>query len=240
MPVLQIGQTSIPYTVRYSSRTKRQRIVVTPEVVEVVAPTDTPQEQIAAFLDNKRRWLFNAVEDCRPKNPPTIPQHYVSGAKVMYRGRRLMLQIEEADVERVTITCKSRFHIQVPRHVTGDARQEAIEQAFVDWKRDRARLDIEHFARVYARKLGVKPRDVKLSEQKRVWGTCDKDGTIRINWQLIHAPLAVLEYVVAHELVHLLHRHHGDAFWEALSRVMPDWRERKASLESWEPGLVSS
>ncbi|MEW6496401.1 MAG: type I restriction endonuclease, partial [Cyanobacteriota bacterium] len=72
------------------------------------------------------------------------------------------------------------------------------------------------------------------------WGTCDKDGTIRINWQLIHAPLAVLEYVVAHELVHLLHRHHGDTFWETLGSVMPDWRERKASLESWEPGLVSS
>jgi hypothetical protein len=151
-----------------------------------------------------------------------------------------MLQIEEADVERVTITCKSRFHIQVPHYLTGDARQEAIEQAFVEWKRDRARLDIEHFARVYARQLGVKPREVKLSEQKRVWGTCDKDGTIRINWHLIDAPLAVLEYVVAHEVVHLLHRHHGDAFWEALSRVMPDWRERKASLESWEPGLVSS
>jgi hypothetical protein len=91
-----------------------------------------------------------------------------------------MLQIEEVDVERVTITCKSRFHIQVPRYLTGDARQEAIEQAFVDWKRDRARLDISIFAKVYARKLGVKPREVKLSEQKRVWGTCDKDGTIRI------------------------------------------------------------
>ncbi|MBD2001726.1 YgjP-like metallopeptidase domain-containing protein [Funiculus sociatus] len=240
MPVLQIGQTSIPYTVRYSSRTKRQRLVVTPQTVEVVAPTDTPQEQIAAFLDTKRRWLFNAVEDCRPKNPPTSSQHYVSGAKVMYRGRRLMLQIEEADVERVTITYKSRFHIQVPRYLAGDARQEAIEQAFVEWKRDRARLDIQHFARVYARKLGVKPRDVKLSEQKRVWGTCDKDGTIRINWHLIHAPLAVLEYVIAHEVVHLLHRHHGDAFWGTLGSVMPDWRERKVSLESWESSSVPS
>jgi hypothetical protein len=240
MPVLQIGQTSIPYTVRYSSRTKRQRIVVTPEAVEIVAPTDTPQEQIAAFLDTKRRWLFNAVEDCRPKHPPTTPQRYVSGANVMYRDRRLMLQIEEADVERVTITCRSRFHIQVPCYLTGEARQEAIEQAFVDWKRDRARLDIEHFARVYARKLGVKPRGIKLSDQKRVWGTCEKDGTICINWQLIDAPLAVLEYVVAHEVVHLLRRHHGDAFWETLGNVMPDWRKRKASLESWEPGLVSS
>jgi hypothetical protein len=128
----------------------------------------------------------------------------------------------------------------VPRYLTGEARQEAIEQAFVDWKRDRARLDIQHFTRVYARKLGVKPREVKLSEQKRVWGTCDKDGTIRINWHLIDAPLAVLEYVVAHEFVHLLHHHHRDAFWETLGCVMPDWRERKASLESWEPSLVSS
>ena len=240
MPVLQIGQTSISYTVRYSDRTKHQRIVVSSEAVEVVAPTDTPQEQIAAFLDTKRRWLFNAVEDCRPKNPPTIPQHYVSGAKVMYRGRRLMLQIKEADVERVTITCKSRFHIQVPRYLTGEARQEAIEQAFVEWKRDRARLDIQHFARVYARKLGVKPREIKLSEQKRVWGTCDKDGTIRINWHLIDAPVAVLEYVIAHEVVHLLHHHHGDAFWETLGSVMPDWRERKASLDFWESRSVLS
>ena len=106
--------------------------------------------------------------------------------------------------------------------------------------RSRARLDIQHFARVYTRKLGVNLQDVKFSEQKWVWGTCDKDGTIRINWQLIHAPLAALEYVVAHEVVYLLHRHHGDAFWETLSSVMPDWRECKACLESWEPGLVSS
>jgi predicted metal-dependent hydrolase len=90
----------------------------------------------------------------------------------------------------------------VPRYLTGDARQEAIEQALIEWKRDRTRLDIEHFARVYARKLGVEPRDVKLSEQKRVWGTCDKDGTIRINWQLIHPFFAVLEYVVAHEFIY--------------------------------------
>jgi hypothetical protein len=240
MPVLQIGQTTIPYTVRYSNRTKRQRIIVTPEAVEVVAPADTPFEQITAFLETKRRWLFNAIADCHPKHPPSIPQRYVSGAKVVYRGRRLMLQVEEADVERVIITCKSRFYIQVPRHLTPDEKQDAIEQAFIAWKRARAWQDIQYNARVYARKLGVKPPDIKLSEQKRVWGTCSKDGIIRINWHLIHAPLAVLEYVVAHEVVHLLHRHHGDAFWETLSCVMPDWRERKASLESWEAGLLPS
>ncbi len=76
------------------------------------------------------------------------------------------------------------------------------------------------FCQSLCTKTRCKPRDVKLSEQKQVWGTCDKDGTIRINWYLIHAPLAVLEYVVAHELVHLLHRHHGDTFWETLEPFM--------------------
>ncbi|WP_414569418.1 M48 family metallopeptidase [Nostoc sp. CCY 9925] len=238
MPILEIGQTSIPYTVRYSKRTKNQRIVVTPEAVEVVPPPDTPSEKITAFLDSKRRWLFNAVEDCRPRHSPEIPQRYVSGAKVMYRGRRLMLRVEPADVEQVIITCKSRFYIQVPQHLSRDQQQDAIEQGLIAWKRNRVLHDIQHFARVYARKLAVKPVDIKLSEQKRVWGSCGQDKIIRINWQLIEAPVAVLEYVVAHELVHLLHRHHGDAFWKTLGTVMPDWRERKCSLESWEGDTV--
>ncbi|MHC0067540.1 M48 family metallopeptidase [Nostoc sp. UIC 10890] len=234
MPILQIGKTSIPYTVRYSNRTKQQRIVVTLEAVEVVAPSDTPIEKITAFLDSKRRWLFNAVEDCRSKHPPKAPQRYVSGAKVMYRGRRLMLQLESADVEQVTIACRSRFFIQVPHQLAGNEREDAIEQALTNWKRDRAWQDIQHLTKVYARKLGIQLPPVRLSEQKRVWGTCGKDGVIRINWQLVDAPFSVLEYVVAHEIVHLLHRNHGDSFWESLSCVMPNWRTRKAQLESWE------
>ena len=231
-------RNSLVSGLRYSKRTKNQRIVVTPEAVEVVAPPDTPSEQITAFVDSKCRWLFNAVEDCRPKHSPEIPQRYVSGAKVMYRGRRLMLQVESADVEQVMITCKSHFYIQVAHHLTTDKQQDGIEQAMIAWKRDRVLLDIQHFARVYASKLGIKPVDIKLSEQKHVWGSCGKDKIIRINWQLIYTPVSVLEYVVAHELVHLLHRHHGDAFWEALGNVMPDWRERKASLKSWEADLL--
>ena len=87
MPVLQIGKTHIPYTVRESSRVKHQRIVVTPEAVEVVVPPNTPGEQITAFLDTKGRWLFNAVEDCRIEQPTPQPQTYVNGAKIFYRGR---------------------------------------------------------------------------------------------------------------------------------------------------------
>ncbi|MHC5721077.1 MAG: YgjP-like metallopeptidase domain-containing protein, partial [Nostoc sp.] len=108
---------------------------------------------MTAFLDSKRRWLFNAVEDCRSKHSLELPQRYVSGAKVMYRGRRLMLQVESADVEQVTIACRSRFYVQVPHQLAGHEREDAIEQALTNWKRDCAWQDIQNFIKikVYAR-----------------------------------------------------------------------------------------
>lgn len=237
MPVSQIGQINISYTVRYSNRAKLLRIIVTPKGVEAVAPNNTPIETITAFVDSKHRWLLKALEHCRPKYPPANPESYITGAKVMYQGRHLTLQVEEADVKRVIIICENNFHVQVPRYLNPDAREDAIKQAFVIWKKSQVMKDIQYFVDIYVRKLNLKQPVVKLSQQKRAWGTCNKNGVIRINWHLVYAPVAVLEYVVAHEVVHLIHHHHQKSFWETLGSVMPDWQERKASLKSWEVGL---
>lgn len=234
MPTLQVGKTHIPYTVRHSSRAKHLQMVVTSDLVEVVAPVETTPDQITHFLDDKRRWLFNAITECNIAKQVAQPDRYVSGAKLLYRGRRLMLQIEAADVEQVTITCKSRFYVQVPLRLTGEERESEIAVAFETWLRDRAFQDAQRLTQSYARKLGVTPRAVKVSDQKYSWATCGKDGVVRINWHLVEAPLAAMEYVVAHEVTHLLHRNHSDTFWTTLGSIMPDWRDRKKLLESWE------
>ncbi len=234
MPTLQVGKTHIPYTIRHSDRAKHLQVVVMPDAVEVVAPAKTTPDQIIHFLDDKRRWLFNAVTDCTRQKPVEQPERYVSGAKVPYRGRRLMLQIESADIDQVTIACKSRFHIRVPFSLANDDREAAIAVALETWLRDRALQDAQRCTRLYARQLGVTPKAVKLSDQKYAWATCGKDGIVRINWHLVEAPLATMEYVVAHEVTHLLHRNHSDTFWITLGTIMPDWRDRKKRLESWE------
>ena len=66
------------------------------------------------------------------------------------------------------------------------------------------------------------------------WGSCGKDGVIHVHWQLVQAPAAALDYVVAHEVAHLLHRNHSPAFWATLAKTLPDRKERKAMLETWE------
>lgn len=238
MPVLQVGETSIAYTIRYSKRSKRQRIIVSPKGVEVVAPINTPEELITNFIDSKKSWLFKAVTETILKYPPKLPQRYINGAKIMYRGSYFLLNIDSNDANKVIINYENCFDIQVPRHLNEDEKEAVIKQALIDWKREQVYFDIQKFAQIYADKLNVQPKSIKLSQQKRAWGTCSSKGSIRINWRLADAPLSVLEYVVAHELTHLLHHNHSKDFWQALNIIMPDYQQRKADLKSWEMELL--
>lgn len=239
MPELQIGNTVIPYRVRFSSQAGEKRIEVTPQEVVVIAPEGTDQEGsdgINRFLAQKRRWIFETVMDLRRREAgqAAVPQCWESGAKLMYRGRRLMLEIEEGDVSTAQIECRSRFHVTVPAGLSDAARKARLRHAFHGWLRSRALRDARMFCRRYARKLDEKPKDVKLGDQQHMWGTCGKDGVVRINWRLIQAPKFAMEYVCAHEVCHLLHRHHDEPFWGALAEIMPEWREAKQRLEEWE------
>lgn len=234
---LRIGTTDVPYRVRYSERAGRRRIVVRSGEVEVVAPVDTQIEGprgIKEFVWSKRAWVFNALQHYLSSNGSAPIQRYESGAKLLYRGRRLMLKLHASNVRDVRIKCRSRFHVQVPRKLAKADRERHIALAFDIWLRDRALKDATRLTGRYARKLGVEPRGVQLGKQKMMWGTCGKDRIIRIHWQLIQAPAAAMEYVVAHEACHLKYRHHDPIFWRTLGGIMPDWRERKVLLEEWE------
>lgn len=270
---LTIGHTVIPYQLRESVKATRKRIVVTPAGVEVVVPIGTAQggpDGVAAYVHRRRRWVFDAVRDIEVRHRSLLDQRYASGAKLQYRGRWLMLDVQAADVPEVVISCRSKFHVLVPRGIDGAiprgvdgagpgavdgramdglamdgpamdgptmgslAKLEAIRGAFDRWLRDRALADLRRFGHRHEASLGLKASGYRLSDARHRWGSCGRDGVIRVHWQLVQAPTAAFEYVVAHELAHLAHRNHSPAFWATLARLLPDWVERKAMLERWE------
>jgi predicted metal-dependent hydrolase len=232
-----IGETVIRYAVRVSPKARALRLVVTPDGVEVVAPeAEATPEAVEAFLRTRRRWLFDAVREVAARQSALLAQRYESGARLQYRGRWLMLDVTAGDVEAVGIACRSKLHVTVPRAVVGSARREAVEAAFAAWLRARAADDLGQLGKRLAARLGVSPAGYRLSEARRRWGSCGRDGVIHVHWQLSQAPLCAFEYVVAHELAHLVHRNHGEAFWQTLATALPDWRAGKAALERWETG----
>jgi predicted metal-dependent hydrolase len=85
---------------------------------------------------------------------------------------------------------------------------------------------------LYARKLGVAVPRVSLSSARTRWGSCSEKGGIRINWRLIHLPLTLIDYVVAHELAHLIEMNHSQRFWAVVASVYPEWRAARRELKS--------
>jgi hypothetical protein len=108
----------------------------------------------------------------------------------------------------------------------------------VTWYRQHAQQRLPEIASVWAHKLHVEVGAVLMREQRRRWGNCDRSGLLRLNWRIIQAPRACIEYVVAHEVVHVRHPNHTPAFWAALGRVMPDYERRRARLKALGASLV--
>lgn len=234
MSQLVIGGTVIGYTVRASAKARVMKIVVTPAGVEVVVPAGTPEVDVVAYVAKKRRWIFDAVHELSAKHEALLDQQYASGAKLQFRGRWLMLDVQPGAVHDVIIACRSKLQVTVPAGLVGLARQDAVRAAFDRWLRARALAELERTGQKHAHALDVKPAGFRLSDARGRWGSCGRDGVVRAHWQLVQAPAAAFEYVVAHEVAHLLHRHHGEDFWRTLGRTLPDWAERKAMLERWE------
>lgn len=238
MPDLVIGRTAIPYRVRRSQKARRKRIIVTPQAVEVVVPDDCPEHgpgSAASFMDTKRAWVWGAVQDCQQHAMEVVPARYQSGSKVPFRGRNLMLEVQaDPSANAVQVACRSKFVVRHPATLQGQKRDSAIAAAMDCWLRERCLDDANRFARRHAKRLRAEPAGVRLSDSRHYWGTCGKDQVVRIHADLIQAPAAVLEYVVAHEVTHLIERNHSERFWKLISSTLPDWQQRKQLLESWE------
>ncbi len=226
-----IGQTAIPYTVRGSSRARRQRLIVRPSGVELVVPPGTAPEDIDRFLNSRRPWLYEAVRTVGALQLPET-RVWATGAKVELHGRRWTLEVVPGgDLE---VHLGRRLRVIVPRELDPEARAETVAAAVGRWLKGRAEADLCAHAATYLDRLPAAPRALKLTASAEFWGRCEADGTVRVHWHLVHAPPAAMAYVVAHELVHLEHRHHGEAFWRRLAEIQPDYQRRKAMLERWE------
>ncbi len=113
-----------------------------------------------------------------------------------------------------------------------------MREELIAWYRERAQERLDRRVGVWAERLGVKPGAVLVREQRTRWGSADAKGKLRFNWRIVQAPARLLDYVVAHELVHLLHADHTREFWATLGPVMPDYEALREKLRVMGPAMV--
>jgi predicted metal-dependent hydrolase len=220
----------IAWTLRRSRRAKRVRIVVRCGGVEVVAPRRTPRATIDAFVDEKRDWIRTRVAAWREREVRALPERFETGGRVLYQGDHLELVVEPAAVRWPEVSVGPTFRVRVPRRLDREGREAAARKAALHWLRERVRSDAQRLIDRWAPAVGARPRGLRIGNQKTLWGSCSGRGVISLNWRLVTAPEPILEYVVVHELCHLLEANHGPRFWALVSALLPDWRQRRAWL----------
>lgn len=143
----------------------------------------------------------------------------------------MKLTITRKTTPDVEVSFRNGFIVALPDYVTDDAQDAIVEDALKFWLKRQVKDDIHQIVNQYALKHGLRPKAVRVKNQKHLWGSCSKDGTIHLNWHLVYTPKAILEYAVVHELCHLKYRTHGSEFWDFLKTIMPDYQKRKTWLD---------
>ncbi|WP_067108626.1 M48 family metallopeptidase [Sphingopyxis granuli] len=240
MPTLQIGRKEIPYELRRSATASERRITITPGHVEVLALTRDNDDDIAGFLERKRQWVFNTVREMEriTASRHAVPR-FITGSKIPYRGRNMPLTVRRTDAERIAITYRNGFTVDLPHWARDDA-DHLVASELKLWLKQRVRRDVQELAADYGKRFGLVPRSIRTTDLAHGWGSCGPEGNILINWHLIFAPRKVLEYVVVHELAHLRYRSHGQEFWAYLATLMPGSESSRSWLDRHQSALSAS
>jgi hypothetical protein len=209
------------------SRRRSIALIVTPEATLTVrAPLHTPLSFIENLIQQKAAWIRQRIKEAQEK-PRAVPWRFVEGEEFLFLGQAYRLKYSDGD--RIELNEELLF----PREFLSRAEEE-----LTFWYRQQAlRLILERVGH-NARAMGLKPATVRLSEASRRWASCGGNGVLHFNWRLIMAPLPVLDYVVIHELAHLIVRSHSARFWSKVRVFCPDYRVFRTWLRNNQERII--
>jgi predicted metal-dependent hydrolase len=245
---LRFGTTVIPYAVERTRRCKTVSIAVEPGGhVHVKAPAGASMERIQRIVHGKASWIIERRRRQEDMVPEPEPREFVSGETFRYLGRQHRLQVIEGDgaedgagaghgAGAGAVRLERGWLVAVVE--PGPGRAARVRESLVDWYRGHAGRRLPGRVAAWAPRLGVEPAHVLVREQKRRWGSCDARGIVRLNWRIVQAPARLQDYVVVHELAHLIERDHTRDFWAMVGNVLPDYEARREALRKLGGDLV--
>lgn len=225
---IQFGSRRIDFVLQYQER-KSLSIKVYPELkVEVLAPHQADLSKIKSKVRLKAPWILKQIEFFNSFKPATKPRNYVSGETHLYLGRQYRLKVIPDSINEV-----KAYRGQLFVHAI-KTDKNALEKQLRQWYKQRAEMvfaDMMKEVLPRFRKFKIQEPGIAIRYMAKRWGSCTPNGKVILNTELIKAPKGCIEYVVAHELSHLVHHNHTKEFFDLQNRIMPDWKKWKAKLE---------
>jgi len=212
----------LEYKVVFSRRKTLTITVERDRSVVVMAPEGTPSDRIHEIVESRKLWLYEKIRHTRKSDPLPHPpgKELVTGESLLYLGRHYRIELVDGGHQ---VEFDAKF--LVPRKLAG---QPGVIQ---DWYVARAAEKILPRVAVHARNLGVSYKEARIGDGKYRWGSCTPNDNVIFNWRLIKAPMFVIDYVLVHELAHLIEPNHTARFWNIVRAQASTMEKAKAWLQ---------
>ncbi|WP_133647443.1 M48 family metallopeptidase [Paraburkholderia flava] len=230
---LTLGNQTLYYALKRSSR-RSIGFAIDGTGLAITAPRWVTIADIETAIVEKQRWIFAKLTEWQTRvEQRALPRvDWKDGAEVPYLGHPVRVALGAANLAFDPLSATLGLPLST------QAEQQQIKDRVQGWLQGEAKRLFGERLAIYADKLGVHYRAYALSSAATRWGSCSSDGKIRLNWRLIHFPLSIIDYVVAHELAHLREMNHSPRFWQTVESIFPEFREARQTLKHHPPELL--
>lgn len=194
--------------------------------LQIAAPNDCPWEVLEQAARKKQFWIYTKLAQKELLSHPPTMRAFTDGEGFLYLGRSYRLRLVDASTEKRGDLVPPLRLAQGRFLLRRDIREQAREH-FVNWYGAHARLWIAGRLPRLAERIGVTAQRLAIRDLGYRWGSCGSNGGLNFHWRSILLPPRIVDYLIVHELVHLLEPHHTAVFWQRVQRVFPDYEERR-------------
>ncbi|WP_028389954.1 M48 family metallopeptidase [Bacillus cihuensis] len=226
-----LGET-IRYEIKYKNRTSIGIIIDSYGNIEVRAPKGTSNDRVLQLLEDKWDLIQQKLKEMRDRLQGPQKKVYEYGESFLYLGKTYPIEIfQDINITQDHVVLKEdKLHIYVKQSDTEKMKQ-AVKRFYYQQCKDLVEKSISSNQRNFK----TKPRSVRITDSQATWGTCDSNRQLTFNWRLAMAPREVIDYVVVHEMCHMVHMNHDRSFWRLVGKIMPDYKEKESwlTLSGW-------
>lgn len=225
----EYGTQTIEFDVVFRKRKTMAIQIQPPDKITVIAPKGVKEDEILRAVKGKSKWITQKLFQIREMEYLKRDRDYVNGESFIYMGRNYSLQIVLDKSYKVPQAKLFRGKLYV---YTNSNDEEIIRLALEKWYKEKALQKVVERVSYYQKYFDLVPNKVMIKDQKKRWGSCSGQRNLYFNWKCIIAPSPILDYLVVHEMSHMVHMNHSADFWNLVATILPDYEKRREILKN--------
>ncbi len=236
--ILQLPDRAVQAVVKRSAKRRRTLSVCVARDGSVAfnIPLRTSQRALHDFARSKQGWLFAQLQQAHTR----AQQRAATANSMQFLGETYSITIEQSPLLRRGGFCElnGNFIIHIPATLLPAKQTAQVQQLLAKWYQTKAVIIFNERIAHFAAQLNVTPGKLKMRDTKSRWGSCDRHGNLNLNWRIVMAPLTLVDYLIVHELCHIVHFDHSPKFWNLVGSILPDYKQRRVQLKKLETSYV--